>query len=404
MDTRTERLIRDNAEVEHMLLTPFRWFANLMKGALVALFCLFILGFNATWWLVGCGSMGILDRQERAGAFVKDIGDNNSGVADYWVSFDARENATTKDNIESLREARANKETWEIQSIGDTYQSSGADASQIEGDGPNDPLQFCSAKASDQEPGMGLKGLFDRSRSVFGRKASRMYEAYVSGAVSVTALRVTLTELKLGRDPLTTLTAEPGQVNSLCRVDPFDVISAPDADYQRWYKTSISVKLDAPDIHMRMVKDDWKVPFPRVLRTYAVDHAYHKGWIISGMCLQSECQEGLDSDEDYRGQQDKYTRNEYLKDDRNFYSTMCADLFYSIPPLSAHQTNAVEALNHLATDEYWIAQAHKNGIYDDATVKAMAAKARYTVSKEIAPDKVPQMGEGEASINVLGGQ
>jgi hypothetical protein len=62
-----------------------------------------------------------------------------------------------------------------------------------------------------------------------------------------------LTELKLGRDPLTALTAEPGQVNSLCRVDPFDVISASDADYQRWSKTSISVKLDAPLVDSGLV-------------------------------------------------------------------------------------------------------------------------------------------------------
>jgi hypothetical protein len=72
-------------------------------------------------------------------------------------------------------------------------------------------------------------------------------------------------------------------------------------------------------------------------------------------------------------------------------------------PLSEHQTHSVDALNRLAPDDFWITEAHKNGIYDDATVKAMAARAREMITKMLAPGKTPEMSEGE-TINILGYQ
>jgi len=244
---------------------------------------------------------------------------------------------------------------------------------------------------------MKLSGWFDRSRSVFGRKASRMQEAYVTGAVGVTALRDTLTELKLGRDPLKDLSTEPGQINSLCHVDPIDVLTTPDAEAKLWYRASLSFDLtDAPWGAVRFVKQSWWVPTSPLTTDHEPEEGketLYEGWIISGMRLDSVDDSAPENVTGPNGQ----------PPDENFFVTPYADLFYSTPPLSIRQTYAVDTLNHLATDEFWIAEAHKNGVYDDATVKAMAARTRKMIAKMLAPDKVPEMQEGD-QINILGYQ
>jgi hypothetical protein len=255
---------------------------------------------------------------------------------------------------------------------------------------------------------MDLEGWFDRSRTVFGRKASRMYEAYVSGAAAVTALRVTLTELKLGRDPLKDLSSQPGQSNSLCHVDPFDVLTTPDAEAGRWEKVSKGIDLDAPRIRMRTVPAEWEdanAPSRDATIDESPDPHHHSFWIISGMCLEAECVTFPATSENYFVQHfEGADPNNVYRDDLNFYVSAYADLFYSTPPLSEHQTHAVNSLNDLATDDYWIIEAHKNGVYDDATVRAMAARARVMITRMIAPDKAPHMNEGDETINVIGAQ
>jgi hypothetical protein len=57
MSTHANRLALENAEAEHFLLTPVRWLTGLVKCAFFLLFCFATLGNNASWWLVGCGSM-----------------------------------------------------------------------------------------------------------------------------------------------------------------------------------------------------------------------------------------------------------------------------------------------------------------------------------------------------------
>ena len=390
MDNDTERLIRDNARVEHALLSPFRWLENIFKFGCFMLFCVICLGSNATWWMVGCGSMGWRDRQERAIAFVKDTDEpGKSSVASYDIVLGDRADPV------STKDARFYKENpWELgdadlEGFPHYAPASGVSVKAtmvpVLGSNFNDndanakPVSFCSENASDQEPGMGLpEGWFDRSRSIFGRKSSRMYEAYVTGAVAITALRVTLTEIKLGRHPLIDLSAEPGQVKSLCHVDPFDVLTEPEAEAKRWDRTSKGIDLrDAPWIHMRTVLAEWEDVNPHSWDTDPEGdkepHRY-KQWIISGMCLEEECVTFPARSESYHALHFEGVDPGYvLRDDLNFSVSDYADLFDPTPPLSAHQTHALEALNHLATDDFWITEAHKNGIYDDATVKAMAA-------------------------------
>jgi hypothetical protein len=234
-----------------------------------------------------------------------------------------------------------------------------------------------------------------------------MGEAYVTGAAAITALRVTLTEIKLGRDPLKDLSTEPGQPTSLCHVDPFDVLTTSNERAERWYKVSKSINLsDAPSIRVRYVEQSWEVPATPITPSPDFDaEAWYDGWLISGMCLKSECRTLRPGSESYYGLHTEGTDlNDVVHDDLNYFVTPYADLFYSTPPLSEHQVHAVDTLNRLATDEFWLSEAHKNGIYDDATVKAMASRAREMISKMLAPGKVPRMGEGGNSINILGYQ
>jgi hypothetical protein len=216
-----------------------------------------------------------------------------------------------------------------------------------------------------------------------------MQEAYVTGAAAVTALRATLTEMKLGRDPLKDLSTEPGQTNSLCHVDPFDVLTVPDERAKQWYKASAKIDLtDAPQMRVRFINESWRIPATQLTpSTDGETYIWYNGWIISGMLLDPLIGDRLGNDGDL-----------------DFSVTRYADLFYRVPPLSEYQTDAVNALDSLATDDFWITEAHKNGVNDHAIVKFMAARTRMMIAKMLAPSKVPHMGEGVNAINILGGQ
>jgi len=334
--------------------------------------------------------MGWRDRQERAAAFTKNSYDTeHSEVSDYSVDLSGRGSPLSKDDAQFQQKSWTSDPLWKTEGFDHYIPASGVDVRQVDGDPRGKVLSYCSIGTSVQEPGMGLKGWFDRSRNVFGRKASRMQEAYVTGAAAITALRVTLTEVKLGRDPLKDLSAEPGQINSLCHVDPFDVFTEPDEWAKQWYRASERIDLtDAPVVKVRFVNESWKIPAtPLTPSADGSPEIWYNGWIISGMFLEPSAGDSLGDDRDL-----------------NFSVTRYADLFYSTPPLSEYQTDAVGALNSLATDDFWITEAHKNGVYDDATVKAMAARARAMINKMLAPGKVPRMGEGANAFNILGYQ
>ena len=100
MDDHTARLIRENAEAQYVLLAPVRWATNLTKAAFFVLFCVVTLGTNATWWIVGCGSMGWRDRQDRSESIAKGSYEpEHSGVADYIISFNTRSAPLSKEDI-----------------------------------------------------------------------------------------------------------------------------------------------------------------------------------------------------------------------------------------------------------------------------------------------------------------
>jgi len=84
------------------------------------------------------------------------------------------------------------------------------------------------------------------------------------------------------------------------------------------------------------------------------------------------------------------------------YSTRYADLFAATPPLSEHQTHAVNALLQLSSDDFWIKEAHLNRIYGyDVAIKLQAEAMReYMPQSLIDPSKVPTVAEGD--INILG--
>jgi hypothetical protein len=71
------------------------------------------------------------------------------------------------------------------------------------------------------------------------------------------------------------------------------------------------------------------------------------------MCIGEECNDYRDDSGQLSVQKlGVYPGVAYFRDDRDFYGTQFADLFYSTPPLSGHQMNAVNSLNHLATDDF----------------------------------------------------
>lgn len=354
MDERTERLIGENAETEHMLLAPFRLVAKLSKAAALVVVCVIVFSYNTTGWVVGLGSMGISDRVYRASLY--DLAKDDDGstlVSQYKVLLGFREPPV------SLKE---------LNEVGTYYPPAGII---VKTDGyfyyPSLP-DYCSPRSQDNDPGMRPSGWFNRSWTVFLRKNSRMRDAYITGAASMVALRVTLTALRMHRDPRDFTTFETGKPNSLCRVDPIDPRTAPPALYNRWIEIAYHLSFpDVPLVHMQLVSRY------RVASRMKIDD---NTVLISGMCLSGECD----------------------SKDLSFYSTSYADLFFSTPPLSPGQEHAVEVLNSFQTDEFWLKEAHHYGVYDDAVVKAMAAENRAMITTMIAPDRAPE----ESGHHILG--
>ena len=349
MDTNTEKLIRENAEVEHALLAPFRLLIKFIKVAALVIVCIIAFAYNSTAWVVGYGSMGLLDREHRASLYATARDEDNRTLSsDYYVYFANREDSIS---LEKLHEPEP---LW---MKGDYTPPSGIHAKLSTG--PNFQLSpdYCSATARDDDPGMRPAGWFNRTWAVFLRKSSRMREAYITGGSSMSALRMTLTALKMHLDPHSLVSLTPGEPNSLCRVDPFNPWLAIPSMYNKWVQVSASLDFtDAPFVNLRLVHID---PTRRDLN--------HTSTMISGMCLVGEC----------------------THDDLDFYSTTYADLFASTPPLSADQEHAVNALNALQTDAFWLQEAHRNGVYDDAMVISMAQANRIMIASMIAPEKAP---------------
>ncbi len=208
----------------------------------------------------------------------------------------------------------------------------------------------------EEDPGQKMEGWFNRTRSVYERKGSRMFEAYVTGAISVSYLRTTLTRIKMGMAPEGE--TSPG---TDCEMDPQDALSLPPEDYARWKGVSSSIEIPALKVRMYVISangihDGDPLSGPALSR------------LIIGMCLDQECGEkGLHP-----------------------YVTWYADLFASTVPLSKEQEHTVEVLNDLASYDYWQKVARQNGIMGhDAELHIAYQRAMYRIKLGTNPDRAP---------------
>jgi len=69
--------------------------------------------------------------------------------------------------------------------------------------------------------------------------------------------------------------------------------------------------------------------------------------------------------------------------------TWLGDILSSDPPLSDHQLYAVQRLNSVSTDDFWLEAAHMNCIHDDATVIKLASYARQYRDRLMFPKGKP---------------
>jgi len=76
-------------------------------------------------------------------------------------------------------------------------------------------------------------------------------------------------------------------------------------------------------------------------------------------------------------------RNEEYMDgsEVDMYFDHYSQIFSEIPPVTPAQEIALDALDAMSTDAFWIATAHENHIYKDAQVRSAAAAARQLQAK-----------------------
>ncbi len=219
------------------------------------------------------------------------------------------------------------------------------------------PPDYCFDEIRRSDPGVAIQGWFNRTRSVYERKSSRMFEAYVTGAISVSYLRTTLARVKLG----IALGVDIGpnhRHRTDCEMDPFDEEDMPEEVHARWRSVSQHIAMDgAPTIKMTVIDTNG----------FSDSEMQYVGGFISGMCLDQGCG----------------------SDDLHYYVTKYADLFDTVPPLSPGQERAVVALNSLASPEYWLRVAHANGIRDDQRILEAHHVAMGVIAHAINPSRAP---------------
>jgi hypothetical protein len=201
---------------------------------------------------------------------------------------------------------------------------------------------YCQGTVTDEryDYDTSLKPWSERDENLLTRKAARMRIAFENGAVMASVLRYTLASLILDPKPGSAMRTfkygderlQPSNVHSLCNADPWYMHEVSETTYSSWTRVSQNIKLNhAPVIRMRTVGGD-----------------------ITGMCLEREC----------------------TKKDYDYFVTWYADIFAADPPLSKHQLAAVNALNDMSTNAFWMQAAHENGVHEDAEVLKMVAHAR----------------------------
>jgi hypothetical protein len=110
--------------------------------------------------------------------------------------------------------------------------------------------------------------------------------------------------------------------------------------------------------------------------TIVIKHApvvkirYAKG-IIAGVCLKDQCNYGSDDGQSAWSSWLSVTTS-YRNDDLSPNIT-----WFDSGNLSDGQQKAVDAMNQMSTDAFWLEAAHDNGIQDDAQVLRLAERARF---------------------------
>jgi hypothetical protein len=173
-------------------------------------------------------------------------------------------------------------------------------------------------------------------------KSSPMYGAYVRGVYSIHSLRTVIGDMKAGVTPV---------VYSPC---PYhETPEASQVDMSR-----------APVINMMFVGEVWDkshgTPDQQTSPVWlgqwvnspsAVNVEEAPKFMVIGLCVNLECK---DEDGQFRE-----SRKDIIR-----------------PILTHGQQHAVNLLNLLSSDQFWLAVAHDNGIHDDAKILEMAQKNR----------------------------
>lgn len=359
----TDRYLAENAATEHMLLSPVRWFASFIKWSLLltAVFGYYL--WNNAGWIVNVGDHSQKERQakiETIEAGLVDHGYNTvrPDYGDFKIDLSHRSEAMNWDEShEHPADAWRYWLTW-VRTDADYQMAAGITAHGIAGTIGDYP-EVCALSLDSSNFDTNLHGWEGRSDDSFRRKSARMYSAYANAAIMATVLRSTLTRLKLHEDPLNgpNVSFAAGGYISACNADPMDIRQVSKAKYEQWVATSQSIHLNhAPVIELRYAN-----------LSAVVTYQGHETRGITGMCLANECS----------------------PDDLMFSTTKSADLFDPNPPLSDHQANAVQALDALSTDAFWLAAAHDNGIHQDELVEQAADSARVMRNAIIWPQGKP---------------
>ena len=340
MHDRYEEMQESNTSMLYLLLTPIRILMDVGKGILLLLVIMLTLTYNQLGWIVGLGHMGWLSRHATADIMIGIPHPVSSSIA-------PKKSAIFTIDL-STRQKR-----WTYRYVPEEVAGVAIDPLPDSLPGQLQPPDYCFEQVHNSDPGQAMDGWFNRTRSVYERKGSRMFEAYVTGAISVAYLRTTLTRIKMGMAPEQSDT--PG---TDCEMDPSDALALSPEGYARWERVSASILIPAPTVRMR------------VISTNGIHDAGmwdNTSGLIVGMCLEQECGDGLEP-----------------------YVTMYADLFASKVPLSPMQERTVDALNGLATFDYWMKVVRENGIVGhDAEIRKAYQRAMYRIKLSTNPDRVP---------------
>jgi hypothetical protein len=105
--------------------------------------------------------------------------------------------------------------------------------------------------------------------------------------------------------------------------------------------------------------------------------------VIAGVCLKGHCNYGGDDEQSNWSSWLSVTTS-YRNDDLSPHIG-----WFDTGTLSGGQQKAVDAMNQMSTDAFWLQAAHDNGIQDDATVLRLAARARFYRDRLMWPNGKP---------------